>query len=73
MFLTVKQKVLVTLLEKSPFQNSQIAKHVGITEQWFSLTVNALHVEGLVKSEFMTPRRINRLTSRGVEVAKHLK
>jgi predicted transcriptional regulator len=73
MFLTVRQNVLVKLLEKSPSQNNQIAKRVGITEQWCSLTVNALHVEGLVESEFMMPRRINWLTSRGVEVAKHLK
>lgn len=43
MFLTVKQKILVTLLEYGPLQNNDIAKRVGITEQWCSLTVNALH------------------------------
>lgn len=73
MFLTVKQKVLVTLLEKGPSQNSQIAKQVGITEHWCSLTVNSLHAEGLIESQYVTPRRINRLTAKGVEVAKHLK
>jgi DNA-binding Lrp family transcriptional regulator len=73
MFLTVKQKILVTLLEKGPLQNSQIAKQVGITEQWCSEIINALHAEGLIESQFITPRRINKLTSTGVEVAKHLK
>lgn len=73
MFLTVKQKILVTLLERGPLQNNQIAKRVGITEQWCSEIVSALHAEGFIESQFITPRRINRLTNRGVEVAKHLK
>jgi predicted transcriptional regulator len=73
MLLTVKQKILVTLLEKGPLQNSDIAKRVGITEQWCSETINALHGEGLIESQFITPRRINKLTDRGVEIAKHLK
>ncbi|MCL6578789.1 MAG: winged helix-turn-helix transcriptional regulator [Candidatus Bathyarchaeota archaeon] len=73
MFLTVKQKILVTLLEKGPLQNSEIAKRVGITEQWCSETINALHTEGLIESQFITPRRINKLTDKGTEVAKHLK
>ncbi|MEM2191871.1 MAG: winged helix-turn-helix transcriptional regulator [Archaeoglobaceae archaeon] len=73
MFLTVKQKILVILLEKGPLQNSEIAKRVGITEQWCSETINALQAEGLIESQFITPRRINKLTERGVEVAKHLK
>jgi predicted transcriptional regulator len=73
MFLTVKQKILVTLLEKGPLQNSDIAKRVGITEQWCSETISALYEEGLIESQFITPRRINKLTDRGVEVAKRLK
>ena len=73
MFLTVKQKILVILLEKGPLQNSEIAKRAGITEQWCSETINALHSEGLIESQFITPRRINKLTERGLEVAKHLK
>jgi len=73
MFLTVKQKILVTLLEKGPLQNSEIAKRVGITEQWCSEMINTLHEEGLIESQFITPRRINKLTKRGFEVAKHLK
>jgi predicted transcriptional regulator len=73
MFLTVKQKILVTLLEKGPLQNSDIAKRVGITEQWCSEMINALHSEGLIESQFITPRRINKLTSKGVEVARCLK
>ncbi|MGQ9642172.1 MAG: winged helix-turn-helix transcriptional regulator, partial [Candidatus Bathycorpusculaceae bacterium] len=68
-----KQKILVTLLEKGPLQNSEIAKRVGITEQWCSETINALHAEGLIESQFITPRRINKLTDRGMEVAKRLK
>jgi DNA-binding Lrp family transcriptional regulator len=73
MFLTVKQKILVALLEKGPLQNNQIAKRVGITEQWCSEMINALHTEGLIESQLITPRRINKLTGRGIEVAKHLK
>lgn len=73
MFLTVKQKILVTLLEKGPLQNSDIAKRVGITEQWCSEMMNALLDEGLIESQFLIPRRINKLTSRGVEVARRLK
>jgi DNA-binding Lrp family transcriptional regulator len=73
MFLTVKQKILVTLLEKGPLQNSEIAKRVGITEQWCSETINALYEEGLIESQFITPRRINKLTSMGIEIAKRLK
>jgi len=73
MFLTVKQKILITLLERGPLQNSQIAKHVGITEQWCSEMINALHAKGLIESEFIAPRRINKLTERGVEIARRLK
>ncbi|MCL6579751.1 MAG: hypothetical protein K6T73_10305 [Candidatus Bathyarchaeota archaeon] len=29
-------------------QNSQIAKRVGITEQWCSEIINGLHTEGLI-------------------------
>jgi predicted transcriptional regulator len=73
MFLTVKQKILVILLEKGPLQNSEIAKRVGITEQWCSEIINTLCTDGLIDSEFLTPRRINKLTDRGIAVAKHLK
>ncbi|MEJ5327076.1 MAG: winged helix-turn-helix transcriptional regulator [Candidatus Bathyarchaeia archaeon] len=72
MFLTVKQKILVILLEKGPLQNSEIAKRAGITEQWCSEMINALHSEGLIESQFIAPRRINRLTGKGVEVARRL-
>jgi len=73
MFLTVKQKILVILLEKGPLQNSDIAKRAGITEQWCSEMINALHDEGLIESQFITPRRINKLTGKGAEIAKRLK
>lgn len=73
MFLTVKQKILIILLEKGSLQNSEIAKRAGITEQWCSEMINALHQEGLIESQFITPRRINKLTSRGNEVAQHLR
>jgi predicted transcriptional regulator len=73
MFLTVKQKILVILLEKGPLQNSEIAKKAGITEQWCSEMINALHAEGLIESQVITPRRINKLTDRGLEVAKCLR
>lgn len=64
MFLTVKQKVLATLLEKSPSQSSQIAKQVGITEQRCNETISKLPAEGLIESQFITPKRINRLTNK---------
>ncbi|MDI6690477.1 MAG: hypothetical protein QME50_01225 [Candidatus Bathyarchaeota archaeon] len=32
-----------------------------------------LHGEGLIESEFRMPRRINRLTDKGAEIAEHLK
>ena len=73
MFLTVKQKILVILLEKGPLQNSEIAKRAGITEQWCSEIINALHREGLIESQFIIPRRIKKLTEKGMEVAKRLK
>jgi Mn-dependent DtxR family transcriptional regulator len=73
MFLTVKQKILVLLLEKGPLQNSQIARRVGITEQWCSEIINNLHREGLIESQFITPRRINKLTNTGVEIAERLR
>jgi len=73
MFLTVKQKILITLLEKGSLQNSDIAKRVGITEQWCSEMIIALYADGLIESEFIPPRRINKLTDRGVEVATRLK
>jgi DNA-binding HxlR family transcriptional regulator len=73
MFLTVKQKILITLLEYGPLQNNDLSKRVGITEQWCSQTVNALYREGLIDSEFISQRRINKLTERGVEIARRLK
>jgi len=73
MFLTVQQRILVTLLEHGSLQNSQIAKRVGITEQWCSRIINILYAEGLIKSEFIPPRRINKLTDKGIEAAKRLK
>jgi predicted transcriptional regulator len=71
--LYVKQKILVTLLEKGALQNSEIAKRVGITEQWCSEIINTLYTDDLIDSEFVIPRRINKLTDRGIAVAKHLK
>ncbi len=73
MLLTVEHRILVTLLEHGPLQNSHIAKRVGITEQWCSQIMERLHRKGLVESEFKPPRRINRLTERGVEIATRLK
>lgn len=73
MFLTVEHKILVALLEYGPLQNSHVAKRVGITEQWCSQIMERLHRKGLVESEFKPPRRINRLTERGVEIATRLK
>jgi predicted transcriptional regulator len=73
MFLTVKQKILLTLLEYSQLQNNEIAKHVGITEQWCSKTLANLHMEGLIESELKPPRKINKLTNKGAEIAKSLK
>jgi Mn-dependent DtxR family transcriptional regulator len=46
---------------------------VGITEQWCSEVINTLYKDGLIESEFIAPRRINRLSERGVEIARRLK
>ena len=73
MFLSVQHRILVTLFKCGPLQNSEIAKRVGITEQWCSEMVNALCAKGLIESEFIAPRRINKLTERGVEIARRLK
>jgi DNA-binding MarR family transcriptional regulator len=72
MFLTVQQRILLTLLKYGPLQNSQIAKRVGITEQHCSNIIAQLTQEGLIVSEFKPPRRINRLTDEGVEIASYL-
>ncbi|MDI6904544.1 MAG: winged helix-turn-helix transcriptional regulator [Candidatus Bathyarchaeia archaeon] len=73
MFLTTQQRILVTLLENGPLKNSDIAKRVGITEQWCSGMVNILQAKDLIESELIPPRKINKLTNRGVEVARRLK
>jgi len=73
MLLTVKQKILITLLENGPLKNNDIAKHVGITEQWCSQTLKALNKEGLIETELIPPRKINKLTKKGAETAKSLK
>jgi DNA-binding HxlR family transcriptional regulator len=73
MFLTVKQKILITLLDNGPLQNNDIAKHVGITEQWCSQTLSALHADSMIEIELIPPRKINKLTNKGAKVAKHLK
>ena len=72
MFLTVQQRILLTLLKYGPLQNSYIAKSVGITEQHCSNIVNQLSIEGLIESEFKPPRRINKLTNRGIQIARRL-
>jgi DNA-binding MarR family transcriptional regulator len=72
MFLTVQQRILLTLLKYGPLQNSYIAKRVGITEQHCSNVINQLSIEGLIESEFKPPRRINRLTDKGAEIALRL-
>jgi DNA-binding MarR family transcriptional regulator len=72
MLLTVQQRILLTLLKYGPLQNSYIAKRVGITEQHCSNIINQLSKEGLIESEFKPPRRINRLTDKGAEIALRL-
>ena len=72
MLLTVQQRILLALLKCGPLQNSYIAKRVGITEQHCSNVVNQLSIEGLIESEFKPPRRINKLTNRGVQIARRL-
>jgi DNA-binding MarR family transcriptional regulator len=72
MLLTVQQRILLTLLKCGPLQNSYIAKRVGITEQHCSNIINQLSKEGLIESEFNPPRRINKLTLKGVKIAEHI-
>lgn len=72
MFLNAKQRILVVFLEGGPSQNSEIAKRVGIIEQWCSEIIKNLEAKGLVQSQIKPPKRINRLTDRGVIVARRL-
>ena len=72
MFLTVEQKILVTLLEHEPLQNNQIARHVGITQEHCCRKVRFLAEEGLLVSEFHAPRRVNRLSPAGRQMAEHI-
>jgi len=72
MLLTVQQRILLTLLKYGSLQNSYIAKRVGITEQHCSNIINQLSIEGLIESEFKPPRRINKLTNRGIQIARRL-
>jgi len=59
MFLTVQQRILLTLLKYGPLQNSYIAKRVSITEQHCSNVINQLSIEGLIESEFKPPRLLS--------------
>jgi Mn-dependent DtxR family transcriptional regulator len=72
MLITLEDQILITLLKYGPLQNSHIAKRVGITEQWCSELLARLHKKGLVESQFMAPRRINKLTEEGIKIASHL-
>ena len=72
MFLTVEQKILVTLLEHEPLQNNEIAKRVGITQEHCCRKVRFLAEEGLLVSEFHAPRRVNRLSPAGRQMAEHI-
>jgi DNA-binding IscR family transcriptional regulator len=53
-----------SLLEKGQQQNNDIAKHVGITEQWYSQILATLQTEDLIESELKPPGKINRLTKK---------
>jgi len=72
MFLTVEQKILMALLEQEPLQNNQIARRVGITQEHCCRVIRFLAEEGLIMSEFHAPRRINRLSPVGREMAEHI-
>jgi len=72
MFLTVEQRILVTLLEREPLQNNEIARRVGITQEHCCRVIRFLAEEGLVASEFHAPRRVNRLSPAGRKIAGHI-
>jgi len=72
MFLTVEQKILMALLEQEPLQNNQIARRVGITQEHCCRVIRFLSEEGLIMSEFQAPRRINKLSPEGREMAEHI-
>jgi len=72
MFLTVEQEILMTLLEQEPLQNNQIARRVGITQEHCCRVIRFLAEEGLIMSEFHAPRRVNRLSPAGREMAEHI-
>jgi DNA-binding MarR family transcriptional regulator len=66
------QKILMALLEQEPLQNNQIARHVGITQEHCCRVIRFLAEEGLIMSEFHAPRRINRLSPIGRQMAEHI-
>jgi DNA-binding MarR family transcriptional regulator len=72
MLLTVQQRILLALLKYGSLQNSYIAKRVGITEQHLSNVINQLSIEGLIESEFHAPRRVNRLSPAGRQIAERI-
>ena len=49
--------ILGTLFKKEPLQDSDIAKCVGIAEQWCNEKVNALHDEDLIESQFIVTKK----------------
>ena len=62
----------MTLLEQEPLQNNQIARRVGITQEHCCRVIRFLAEEGLTMSEFHAPRRVNRLSPAGREMAEHI-
>lgn len=63
------EEILIALLE-GELQNSILAKRVGITQQHLSRLLPKLQESGLIISSFPNIRRINRLTSKGKNMAE---
>ena len=70
MLLTVEQKILIALLEQEPLQNNQIARRVGITQEYCCRLLKFLAEEGMITSEFHAPRRLSRLSPAGRQMAE---
>jgi len=69
LFLTTCEEILMALLD-GELQNNVLAKRVGITQQHLSRLLPKLKNHQLIYSKFPNVRRINRLTTKGKNIAE---
>jgi DNA-binding MarR family transcriptional regulator len=62
----------MAVLEQEPLQNNQIARRIGITQEHCCRVIRSMIQEGLLLSEFHAPRRVNRLSPVGRQIAERI-